>query len=126
VFQGGSHPAMLMGVNLFTFGYYLFGYNLRHSHVWLSYGPAVSRVFISPAQHQIHHSAAKEHVDKNIGFVFSFWDMAAGTLCIPDRKMDIQFGLRHGEEKEYNSLARLFFLPFVKTARLFTKRRSAV
>jgi len=104
----------LMGVNMFVFAYYLFGYNLRHSHIWLSYGPFWSRILISPAQHQIHHSVAREHVDKNIGFVFSFWDELFGTLVVPDRKLDIEYGLRHGEDKEFQFVGRLFLLPFKK------------
>ncbi|MEM9148307.1 MAG: sterol desaturase family protein, partial [Pseudomonadota bacterium] len=58
-------------------GYVLFnlvGSNLRHSHVWLSYGPVLEHVFISPAQHQIHHSRAVRHHNKNYGEIFAFWD----------------------------------------------------
>ena len=35
--------------------------NLRHSHIWISFG-RFEKIFISPAQHQIHHSV------KEMGF----------------------------------------------------------
>ncbi len=36
--------------------------NLRHSHLWLRFPDAVERWLLSPAQHQLHHSAAPEHL----------------------------------------------------------------
>ncbi len=117
-------PLLLWGVNFIFFAYYLFGYNLRHSHIWLSYGPFLSRLFISPAQHQIHHSKDRAHFDKNFGFIFAFWDVFWGTLCVPDKKMDIRLGLSHDEEKEYSSLPRLFFMPFRKAAKLVFHSRA--
>ena len=32
--------------------------NLRHSHVWLPFGPKLERWLLSPAQHQLHHPLA--------------------------------------------------------------------
>src|SRR6185295_9967512 len=70
----------ILGVNGILFVYYVFAFQLRHSHVWLSYGPVVSRILISPAQHQIHHSKAERHWDRNFGFTFAIWDWICGTL----------------------------------------------
>ncbi len=80
-------------LDLLTFGFYSLGYHLRHSHVWLDYGPVWSRIFISPAQHQIHHSDAERHIDKNLGFIFAVWDRVFGTLYIPKEKESISYGL---------------------------------
>jgi sterol desaturase/sphingolipid hydroxylase (fatty acid hydroxylase superfamily) len=93
-FQG--HVTVLYnvaGVNVILILFYLLGYNLRHSHIWWSWGPFFSRIFISPAQHQIHHSSAPEHFDKNLGFTFAFWDSLFGTLYVPKAKETIIFGL---------------------------------
>lgn len=68
------------GANLFTYGFNLAGANLRHSHVWLSWGPWLERVLISPAQHQIHHSDNPKHFDRNFGSFLAIWDLLFGTL----------------------------------------------
>jgi creatinine amidohydrolase/Fe(II)-dependent formamide hydrolase-like protein len=107
-------PVMVLGLNALLFGFYLAGYNLRHSHIWLSYGPVLGRIFISPAQHQIHHSKAPRHLDKNFGFIFAFWDGCFGSLYLPRGKENIDIGLTNREDEEYSSIRRLYFLPFVK------------
>ncbi len=66
---------------------------MRHSHVWLSYGDLLEHLFISPAQHQIHHSRAVEHHGKNYGEVLAIWDWMFGTLYVPNGKEDLDFGL---------------------------------
>lgn len=116
----------LYGIAIFTFLFYVFGYNLRHSHIWVSYGPALSRIFISPAQHQIHHSKAKRHWDKNFGFMFAFWDWMFGSLYVPKEQETLEFGLGTTEDGEYSSVLRLYGLPFVKLYRKYFpgKRRS--
>jgi len=105
----------VFNINLVFFAFYFVGYNIRHSHVWIDYGKTLDRIFISPAQHQIHHSIKQEHWDKNMGFVFSFWDSMFGTLYVPEGKEEIIFGLNEqGEHLQYSSVPRLFFLPFVR------------
>ncbi len=76
----------VFGLNVGVFAFYLLGYNLRHSHVWLPYPRGLSHVLISPAQHQIHHSDAPRHFDTNLGFIFAFWDWIAtrGAHVLPD------------------------------------------
>ena len=69
----------VLGANLFVFLFNLFGSNLRHSHVWLSWGDTLENWFISPAQHQIHHSADPMHHHKNLGSALAIWDRLFGT-----------------------------------------------
>ncbi len=115
---GGAVDIWTVGaLNVVLFAFYLLGYNLRHSHVWLSYPPWLSRLLISPAQHQIHHSSAARHLDKNMGFVFAFWDRVFGTLYVPLEREQFDMGLTGGEHAEYRSVLALFALPFVKAAR---------
>lgn len=92
-FGGHVAPTTLFGVNLVYAAFQLFGGGLRHSHLWLSLGPALGHVFISPAQHQIHHSAAPRHHDTNFGEVFALWDWAFGTLYVPREHEALTFGL---------------------------------
>ena len=83
----------ILGVNALDFVFNILGSNLRHSHVWLSFGP-LNHLFISPAQHQIHHSRAEKHFDKNLGFALSLWDKIFGTFYQVRDKEFLIFGVR--------------------------------
>ncbi|WP_424976584.1 sterol desaturase family protein [Dinoroseobacter sp. S124A] len=85
------------GANALYVVFNALGANLRHSHIWLSYGRVMEHVFISPAQHQIHHSMAVEHHDRNYGSIFALWDWAFGTLYIPERQEDLTFGISEAD-----------------------------
>ena len=82
----------IIGINVIGFFFNLFGSNLRHSHIWLSFGP-LNYIFISPAQHQIHHSRDPKYFDKNFGIVISLWDQLFGSFYHPAQKENIRFGL---------------------------------
>jgi sterol desaturase/sphingolipid hydroxylase (fatty acid hydroxylase superfamily)/creatinine amidohydrolase/Fe(II)-dependent formamide hydrolase-like protein len=115
-FIGGPVAAInVFNINLLFFLFYFVAYHVRHSHVWIDYGKTLDRIFISPAQHQIHHSTNPKHFDKNMGFIFAFWDRLFGTLYVPDGKEEVKFGINEeGEHLQYSSVLRLFFLPFVR------------
>lgn len=82
----------ILGIEAFGFLFNLLGANLRHSPIWLSFG-RFEAVFISPAQHQIHHSTAPKHVDKNMGTCLAIWDKLMGTW-LPARNEQVhQYGL---------------------------------
>ncbi len=66
---------------------------LHHSHVWLSYGPVVEHILISPAQHQIHHSADPAHYDRNFGNSLALWDWMFGTLYVIRGREALTLGL---------------------------------
>lgn len=73
LFGGRLTGLQILGVDALGFLFNLMGANLRHSRVWLSFG-RFERWLISPAQHQIHHSAAPEHRDRNFGTCLALWD----------------------------------------------------
>lgn len=110
-FQQNVTAMGVLSLNVFVFVFYLLGYNLRHSHIWLSYG-RLHRWLISPAQHQIHHSVEEKHYDKNFGFMLACWDRWAGSLYVPEKKEALVFGLGKGQDQDYQSVMRLFLLPF--------------
>ena len=102
---------MVFGVNIFLFLFSVFGSNLRHSHVPFSYGRFIEKWFISPKQHQIHHS--KKHFNKNYGGYLAIWDRVFGTLCLSQSVKIMKFGLRTEQMKDYISLKDLIFRPFI-------------
>lgn len=114
-YMTGEQPQALTiwGLNIIFMLFYIFGYNLRHSHIWLNYPGWVSHIFVSPAQHQIHHSSDPKHFDKNMGLIFAFWDGLFGTLYVPRRFEKINFGLNRDNPNPFNSVADLYFKPFV-------------
>ncbi len=107
---------LFLGLHIAHGIYNLIG-NLRHSHVWLDYGP-LSYVFISPAQHQIHHSTLARHRDKNCGFAFAFWDALFGTLYVPKEKEEFPMGLGDGSDGQWHKIGRLYWWPVVMAGRV--------
>ena len=109
---GGEHSATTFaGMNAFLIPYFLIS-NLRHSHLWISFGPKLEHFFSSPAQHQIHHSSAPQHLDKNMSEYFSFIDWIGGTLYVPQGKEALQFGLYQDAHHELNSVWSFYWVPF--------------
>jgi sterol desaturase/sphingolipid hydroxylase (fatty acid hydroxylase superfamily) len=107
-------------LNVLVTIFFLFGFHLRHSHIWLPYKGIWGKLFISPAHHQLHHSIATRHWDKNLGFGFAVWDWMFGTLYTVDEHEPITIGMNGHEEAEYHSVRALYLLPFVKAWRRVT------
>ena len=82
------------------FGYFsiltVFAYivvQLQHTHVWIPLTGVWGRIFVSPAHHQIHHSANPIHFDRNMGSCLAIFDWFFGTLHLPARKREkLTFG----------------------------------
>jgi sterol desaturase/sphingolipid hydroxylase (fatty acid hydroxylase superfamily) len=81
-----SHPLTIAGTNVLMVCTILTIKHLQHSHAWISFTGNWGRLLLSPAHHQIHHSIAPEHHDRNFGATIAVFDWIAGTLCIPDAK----------------------------------------
>jgi len=114
VYLTGTKPLeiTIMNVNIFVFAFYLFGYNLRHSHIWLRYPRWLSHILISPAQHQTHHSVEDKHFDRNLGLIFAIWDWMFGTLYVPQRYERLTYGLNRTEPNPFRSMTDIYLKPF--------------
>lgn len=120
-FFGKVELVTILGVN---FGIALFnfaGSNLRHSHIWLSFGPVLNHIFISPAQHQIHHSVSPKHKNKNFGQIFAVWDWIFGTLYVPKEREELVFGIGDGRPQPHPSLLTAYAVPFADSWRVVKK-----
>lgn len=89
---------------------------VRHTHLRLSYGRHLSAILLSPHYHQLHHSIAEKHWDKNFGLTLSVWDRLFGTLVVPEPDEEFVFGLTDNEHDEYQSLYKLHVVPLKKIA----------
>ena len=88
----GRHLSIIdvVGVNAIGFLANAAFANLRHSHVWVGFG-RLEYYFISPAQHQLHHSM--DLCRGNYGSVLSIWDRFVGTLELSGKRRPLSFGL---------------------------------
>ncbi|HWO43951.1 MAG TPA: sterol desaturase family protein [Candidatus Eisenbacteria bacterium] len=111
LFLGDPALLTIAGYNAVEVFFNVFGSNLRHSHVWFSFGPVLSRVFISPAQHQIHHSVDPKHWNKNFGVTFALWDWMFGTLYIPKEREDLVFGINPNAPQPHPTLFKAYLAP---------------
>ncbi|MBK8259329.1 MAG: sterol desaturase family protein [Polyangiaceae bacterium] len=108
--------ALSLRVALAFFVFDLLGSTLRHTSVWLSYGPILGRIFISPAQHQVHHSADPKHFGKNMGFVLAIWDWAARTLYLTGKHETLTYGAGDGDDDAYRGPLRIYGMPLIRAA----------
>ncbi|MCG8558138.1 MAG: sterol desaturase family protein [Proteobacteria bacterium] len=92
-FRGEAVQVELLGVNALGFCLNLAGANLRHSHVYLSYGPWLERVLISPAQHQLHHALGHRSANRNLGSWLALWDWWFGSLALASGPRPWRYGL---------------------------------
>ena len=120
LFLFGAPPSTIeiFGVTLLSALFTMLGTHLGHSHIWLAWPPAIQRIFVCPAQHQIHHSSAPRHHDKNMAGIFTFWDWVFGTLYIaPREREDFRLGVYGTRETPHPGLVSAYVVPFVDAAR---------
>ena len=100
----------IFGASVGVVIFHSLGSNLRHSHIKIRYPKIAERIFISPGQHQIHHSTEKKHFDKNFGVAFAIWDLMFGSLAFSEKDSH-KFGLKtkFGSKQ---SIAHLYVEPF--------------
>jgi sterol desaturase/sphingolipid hydroxylase (fatty acid hydroxylase superfamily) len=126
VFQGHAVQAEILGVNALGMLFNATIANLRHSHVWLSFGPGLERVFISPAQHQLHHSTAHTDHGKNYGSCLAIWDLVAGSLRLAGPPRELVIGVPAAENNHHPARAGSAIVgPLIAIARLVASRRAA-
>lgn len=97
---------------------YLLSANFRHSHLTLHFPSFICPWLVSPAMHNVHHSTAQIHRDKNLGFIFSIWDRIAGTYFLPEKNLTLDFGIGQDEEKEYRSLSACYLMPIERAGKM--------
>jgi sterol desaturase/sphingolipid hydroxylase (fatty acid hydroxylase superfamily) len=102
-------------MHVLLWGFNLLG-NLKHWQVWISYGRVLDRWLISPAHHQIHHSAEARHFGRNRGFELALWDRLYGTLALPRRGDEFRMGLGDGSDGRWHRVWKLYFWPLRSAA----------
>jgi len=101
----------IVGVNVFVFVFNILGSNLRHSHIGIRYWKWLEYIFISPAQHQLHHSVAFEHHDKNFGAALAVWDWLFGSLHHSVEFETLHLGITKDQKETTHNLKNLYLDP---------------
>lgn len=101
----------ILGASFFVFLSNILGGNLRHSHIPIGFG-LFERIFISPKQHQMHHSKQFELQQSNYGSFFALWDVLFSTWK-PSKDVDeIHYGVSDNQPKQ--SLSNELVEPILK------------
>jgi sterol desaturase/sphingolipid hydroxylase (fatty acid hydroxylase superfamily) len=100
-------------------------HHLRHSHIYMRYPQWIERVFMSPAQHQIHHSREERHLDRNFGLFLSCWDRLFETIVYSEATPATALGLTESQQG-YMTVWGLFSTPFLEFGRDLLAKQAAV
>ncbi len=110
----------LWGVGAIGLAFNAIGGNLRHSHVPWGWG-RLEALFISPAQHQIHHGHQGSQL--NFGTWLACWDRMLGSWRPSTGELPAQFGLPDADRNHNSSsLLSALFDPCVAAARSLLPR----
>ena len=108
-----SVPAAIMGVSPAMPATLLillqFHQTLLHSDTGWTFG-RLRHLFVSPAFHDVHHSTAAGHANRNYAPVLAIWDHLFGSFSARGQD-ELEFGL--DKEKVPESFTRQIFVPAV-------------
>jgi sterol desaturase/sphingolipid hydroxylase (fatty acid hydroxylase superfamily) len=91
--------------------------HLQHSHLWISFRGVLGRVFLSPAHHQVHHSANPLHFNRNLGNCLAVWDWVFGTLYVPTKEREkLTFGVVEETVTDPHSFKEGMVMPVYRAA----------
>jgi sterol desaturase/sphingolipid hydroxylase (fatty acid hydroxylase superfamily) len=93
---------------------------LQHSEIWIPFTGVWGRVFMSPAHHQLHHSADPAHFNCNMGASLAIWDWLAGSLHMPSAEPpSLAFGAS-GHSHDPHGVMGLLIDPAVNALKALT------
>jgi sterol desaturase/sphingolipid hydroxylase (fatty acid hydroxylase superfamily) len=94
MFGNTAHQYALADTNIILVLFIHAYVHLQHSHMWIPFTGALGRILVSPAHHQVHHSADPKHFNKNFGSCLAVWDWMFGTLYVPGKEREkLTFGI---------------------------------
>jgi sterol desaturase/sphingolipid hydroxylase (fatty acid hydroxylase superfamily) len=111
-------PYLLSGTNVILVAFLFATLHLQHSHLWISFSGRLGRLLLSPAHHQVHHSANPAHFNRNFGSCLAVWDWAFGTLHVPSpRREPLVFGVEgNPAAASPHSVTGVLVTPFLDAA----------
>lgn len=114
----------LFDTNVLMLLYIYMTAQLQHSQIWIPFTGAWGRVFMSPAHHQLHHSADPAHYNCNMGASLAIWDWLAGSLHVPSVESPrLTYGAS-GHEHDPHGVMGLVFDPAFRFAAALAEMRA--
>lgn len=75
---------------------------------------AISKVFVTPRMHGIHHSVFRNETDSNYSVIFSWWDRLHKTLCLHVPQHQLTIGVPSYHDPQELTVGYLLKLPFTR------------
>lgn len=87
---------------------------LEHANLRIRpvFDAAVSRVWVTPNMHKVHHSRDEAETNSNYGNLFALHDRLFGTFLPTERALSVQYGLDDVEPDEIRSFGALLAMPW--------------
>jgi sterol desaturase/sphingolipid hydroxylase (fatty acid hydroxylase superfamily) len=87
---------------------------LEHANVRVApaLDAALSRVWVTPNVHKVHHSRERTETNANYGNLLALHDRAFGTYLPPGRARGVRYGLDDVEPAELRSFGALLAMPW--------------
>src|SRR5690606_29459430 len=120
LFLGTAQELQILGINALAFTFNLVGGNLRHSHVWLRFG-WFERLFLSPAQHQLHHGRDVACQRSNYGTWLAVWDRWFGTWRPSPEEPMVDVGLSEANHR-VDGVGSMLVGPWIDATRAMLAR----
>jgi sterol desaturase/sphingolipid hydroxylase (fatty acid hydroxylase superfamily) len=73
---------------------------------------AVSRVWVTPNMHKVHHSCDQAETNSNYGNLFTLHDRVCGTFLPTERALSVKYGLEDVDPAEMRSFGALLTMPW--------------
>lgn len=73
---------------------------------------ALSRVWVTPNMHKVHHSRDRAETDSNYGNLLALHDRLLGTFVPTERALSVRYGLDDVDPAAVRSFGRLLALPW--------------
>jgi sterol desaturase/sphingolipid hydroxylase (fatty acid hydroxylase superfamily) len=90
--------------------------HLQHTQLWIAFRGMAGHIFVSPAHHQVHHSANPAHFNRNFGSCLALWDWIFGTLHVPAKEPEVlHFGVEPDQYPAHTVTGELV-APFLRAA----------
>jgi sterol desaturase/sphingolipid hydroxylase (fatty acid hydroxylase superfamily) len=77
---------------------------------------ALSRLWVTPNMHKVHHSRSSRDAASNYGNILALYDRLFGTFITTDRARDVEYGIDRLPAHCVDTLGKVVLLPFARSA----------
>jgi sterol desaturase/sphingolipid hydroxylase (fatty acid hydroxylase superfamily) len=93
---------------------------IAHANIrlWAPLDRLLSRVWVTPNVHKIHHSRQLTETNSNYGTILTIYDRLLGTYTPPERAHAVVYGLNDADPRCSSSFPALLSMPFTKAGSL--------